>query len=122
MLNFSLILIAAMVAVGLTEMVKNFLPETVDARITTAIALLISVVISVAVCMYQGLAIEAIFMNTLVVVGLAQTSYNYVLRLLNKYMDLVTEKILEKSLENEWQMETFDDSVTEAKKNNEGTS
>lgn len=103
-MNYVTIAILSIIVVGLMEVVKNFLPENTNAKVKSGISL----VLALALPIVYGIAYKvdpfSIVANTFGVVGLTQTSYNFVLKLfkaaieklkanidLNKVVETATE-------------------------------
>ena len=86
-MNFVIIGFISVVVVGVMEVVKNFLPTTVDKKVTSAISLGLAAVLPVG----YGIVMKAdpltIVMSVIGVVGLTQTSYNFVLKLLKTLIE-----------------------------------
>ena len=86
-MNFVIIGFISVVVVGVMEVVKNFLPATVDKKVTSAISLGLAAVLPVG----YGIVMKAdpltIVMSVIGVVGLTQTSYNFVLKLLKTLIE-----------------------------------
>lgn len=88
--NVTVILIASTIVVGLVELIKVFLPENFNSKILAAISLAVSIGAGIGISFAFGLktAIE-IISNTFAVVGLVQTSYNFVLKLFRMYIEKI---------------------------------
>ena len=86
-MNFVIIGFISVVVVGVMEVVKNFLPATVDKKVTSAISLGLAALLPVG----YGIVMKAdpltIVMSVIGVVGLTQTSYNFVLKLLKTLIE-----------------------------------
>lgn len=90
--NFTVILAATIAVVGVVELLKNFLPENINGKILAVISLVLSAVAGVGMSLVLGdKAPLNVVANTAAVVGLVQTSYNFILKLfLNKIEELKT--------------------------------
>lgn len=88
--NITVILFASTIVVGLVELIKVFLPENFNSKILAAISLVISIGAGIGISFAFGLktAVE-IISNTFAVVGLVQTSYNFVWKLFHMYIEKI---------------------------------
>ena len=80
-MNYLVIGFISVVVVGVMELIKNFLPQSTDKRITSAISLGLAVLLPVGYGIVAKSGPLAIIMSAIGVVGLTQTSYNFVLKL-----------------------------------------
>lgn len=80
-MNYLIIGFISVVVVGVMELIKNFLPQNTDKRITSAISLGLAVLLPVGYGIVAKSDPLAIIMSAIGVVGLTQTSYNFVLKL-----------------------------------------
>ena len=80
-MNFVVIGFISVVVVGIMEVVKNFLPANVNAKVTSAISLGLAAVLPVGYGIVMKSDPLAIIMSAIGVVGLTQASYNFVLKL-----------------------------------------
>lgn len=87
MINIFAIIGISVVTVGLMELVKNFLPENTSAKVSSIISLALSVVAPVVYGIFAKWNVLGIVVNTVAVVGLTQTSYNFVLKLLKALIE-----------------------------------
>lgn len=87
MINIFAIIGISVVVVGLMELVKNFLPENTSAKVSSIISLALSVVAPVVYGISAKWNVLGIVVNTVAVVGLTQTSYNFVLKLLKALIE-----------------------------------
>ena len=83
----------SLIVIGLMEVVKNFLPENVNKKITTIISLVIGVVIPVGFGIVSKSGVVEIVLTTIGVVGLTQTTYNFILKLLKTLIDKIKATI-----------------------------
>jgi hypothetical protein len=83
----------SLIVIGLMEVVKNFLPENVNKKITTIISLAIGIVIPVGFGIVSKSGIIEIVLTTIGVVGLTQTTYNFILKLLKTLIDKIKATI-----------------------------
>ena len=81
------IIFISVAVVGIMELIKNYLPENISAKIQGLISLCLSIIASVGFGIYAKLPAEDVIKNTVYVVGLTQTSYNFLLKLLKKYIE-----------------------------------
>lgn len=92
-MDYVIIGFISVVVVGLMEVIKNYLPENVDKRVSSGISLSLAIVVPVA----YGIAFKIdpikIVMNTIGVVGLTQTSYNFVLKLFKAAIEKLKSKV-----------------------------
>lgn len=86
-MNFVVIGFISVVVVGIMEVVKNFLPANVNAKVTSAISLGLAVVLPVGYGIVMKSDPLTIVMSVIGVVGLTQTSYNFVLKLLKTLIE-----------------------------------
>lgn len=94
--NYTLILIATIAVVGIMELLKNFLPEDINSKILTGISLGLSIVAGVGFSFALGVTgVLSIIGNTAAVIGLVQTSYNFVLKLILQIIEKIKEEISE---------------------------
>ena len=93
-MNFTVILTAALVVVGVMELIKKFLPETVSAKVQAIISLVLSAVAGIGFSLAFGITTPLLVIeNTAVVIGLVQTSYNFVLKLLREQIKNVEANV-----------------------------
>ena len=83
----------SVVVVGLMEVIKNYLPENVDKRVSSGISLGFAVVVPVVYGIAFKIDLIKIVMNTIGVVGLTQTSYNFVLKLFKSAIEKLQSKV-----------------------------
>lgn len=92
-MDYVIIGFISVVVVGLMEVIKNYLPANVDKRVSSGISLGLAIVVPVA----YGIAFKIdpikIVMNTIGVVGLTQTSYNFVLKLFKAAIEKLKSKV-----------------------------
>ena len=86
-MNFVVIGFISVVVVGIMEVVKNFLPANVNAKVTSAISLGLAAVLPVGYGIVMKSDPFTIVMSVIGVVGLTQTSYNFVLKLLKTLIE-----------------------------------
>ena len=93
-MNFTVILTAALVVVGVMELIKKFLPETVSAKVQAIISLVLSAVAGIGFSLAFGITTPLLVIeNTAAVIGLVQTSYNFVLKLLREQIKNVETNV-----------------------------
>lgn len=93
MFNFLIICFISAVVVGLMEAIKVFLPKDFNAKITTIISLALSFIVAVGFGIIAKFSVLDIVVNTVGVLGLVQTSYNFVLKLLKKLIEKIQTSI-----------------------------
>lgn len=93
MFNFLIICFISAVVVGLMEAIKVFLPKDFNAKITTIISLALSFIVAVGFGIIAKFSVLDIVVNTVGVLGLVQTSYNFVLKLLKKLIEKIQASI-----------------------------
>lgn len=93
MFNFFVICFITLVVVGLMEAVKVFLPKDFSPKITTIISLSLSLIITIGFGIIAKFSVLDIIVNTVGVLGLVQTSYNFVLKLLKKLIEKIQASI-----------------------------
>ena len=93
MLNFLIICFISAVVVGLMEAIKVFLPKDFNAKITTIISLALSFIVAVGFGIIAKFSVLDIVVNTVGVLGLVQTSYNFILKLLKKLIEKIQASI-----------------------------
>ena len=86
-MNFVVIGFISVVVVGIMEVVKNFLPANVNAKVASAISLGLAAVLPVGYGIVMKSDPFTIVMSVIGVVGLTQTSYNFVLKLLKTLIE-----------------------------------
>lgn len=86
-MNYFVIGFISVVVVGIMEVVKNFLPANVNAKVTSAISLGLAAVLPVGYGIVMKSDPLTIVMSVIGVVGLTQTSYNFVLKLLKTLIE-----------------------------------
>ena len=103
----------SIVVIGIMEAVKKFLPENTSTKIKSAISLAISFVFGVLLSVGEGIIFKfnaiTIITITISVIGLTQTSYNFVFKFLNillEKMKLNTSKELVDKVTDETANET----------------
>jgi len=93
MFNFFVICFITLVVVGLMEAVKVFLPKDFSPKITAIISLSLSLIITIGFGIIAKFSVLDIIVNTVGVLGLVQTSYNFVLKLLKKLIEKIQTSI-----------------------------
>ena len=93
MFNFFVICFITLVVVGLMEAVKVFLPKDFNPKITAIISLSLSLIITIGFGIIAKFSVLDIIVNTVGVLGLVQTSYNFVLKLLKKLIEKIQASI-----------------------------
>lgn len=86
-MNYFVIGFISVVVVGVMEVVKNFLPANVNAKVTSAISLGLAAVLPVGYGIVMKSDPHTIVMSVIGVVGLTQTSYNFILKLLKTLIE-----------------------------------
>ena len=95
-MNYFVVGFISIVVVGIMEVVKKFLPENVNAKVTSAISLGLGILLPVGYGIVTKTAPLSIVMYAIGVVGLTQTSYNFVFKLLKTLIEKLKSSIIEK--------------------------
>ena len=95
-MNYFVIGFISLVVVGIMEVVKKFLPENVNAKVTSAISLGLGILLPVGYGIVTKTAPLSIIMYAVGVVGLTQTSYNFVFKLFKALIEKLKSSIIEK--------------------------
>ena len=106
----------SIVVIGIMEAVKKFLPENTSTKIKSVISLAISFVFGILLSVGEGIIFKfnamTIITVAISVIGLTQTSYNFVFKFLNillekmklntskELVDKVTDKTTDKTAKN----------------------
>lgn len=88
------VIIASIIAIGLVEVVKNFLPDSLDSKIKTIIGIAIELAVAVVfvILLGGGVSIFAKIAVILATVSVSQLFYEVIIRLLNKLVDFLKSK------------------------------
>lgn len=95
-MNYFVIGFISIVVVGIMEVVKKFLPENVNAKVTSAISLGLGILLPIGYGIVTKIAPLSIIMYVAGVVGLTQTSYNFVFKLLKTLIEKLKSNTIEK--------------------------
>ena len=95
-MNYIAVCFISVVVVGLMEVVKNFLPKDIDKRITSGISLGLAVLLPIGYGIVTKMGAVPIITSTVGVIGLTQTSYNFVLKLFKTQIEKLQANIIEK--------------------------
>ena len=95
-MNYFVVGFISIVVVGIMEVVKKFLPENVNAKVTSAISLGLGILLPVGYGIVTKIAPLSIIMYAVGVVGLTQTSYNFVFKLFKALIEKLKSSIIEK--------------------------
>ena len=95
-MNYFVVGFISIVVVGIMEVVKKFLPENVNAKVTSAISLGLGILLPVGYGIVTKTAPLSIIMYAVGVVGLTQTSYNFVFKLFKALIEKLKSSISEK--------------------------
>ena len=95
-MNYFVVGFISIVVVGIMEVVKKFLPENVNAKVTSAISLGLGILLPVGYGIVTKTAPLSIIIYAVGVVGLTQTSYNFVFKLLKTLIEKLKSSIIEK--------------------------
>ena len=95
-MNYFVVGFISIVVVGIMEVVKKFLPENVNAKVTSAISLGLGILLPVGYGIMTKTAPLSIIMYAVGVVGLTQTSYNFVFKLFKTLIEKLKSSIIEK--------------------------
>ena len=98
-MNYFIIGFISVVVVGIMEVVKKFLPENVNAKVVSAISLVIGILLPIGYGIATKTALLNIAMNTIGVVGLTQTSYNFVFKLFKALIEKLKSNVVKKLTE-----------------------
>lgn len=93
-MNYFVIGFISVVVVGIMEVVKKFLPENVNAKVVSAISLAIGILLPIGYGIATKTAVLNIAMNTVGVVGLTQTSYNFVFKLFTALIEKLKSNVV----------------------------
>ena len=86
-MNYFVVGFISIVVVGIMEVMKKFLPENVNAKVTSAISLGLGILLPIGYGIVTKTAPLSIIMYAVGVVGLTQTSYNFVFKLLKTLIE-----------------------------------
>lgn len=86
-MNYFVVGFISIIVVGIMEVVKKFLPENVNAKVTSAISLGLGILLPIGYGIVTKTAPLSIIMYAVGVVGLTQTSYNFVFKLLKTLIE-----------------------------------
>lgn len=92
------VLISSFVAIGLVEVIKNFLPESLNSKVKTIISLVVELIAAVVYVVAFG-AGTSVFIKIITVVATVATSqllYENVINLLKKLTELIKSKLSKK--------------------------
>ena len=95
-MNYFVVGFISIVVVGIMEVVKKFLPENVNAKVTSAISLGLGILLPIGYGIVTKTAPLSIVMYAVGVVGLTQTSYNFVFKLFKALIEKLKSSIIEK--------------------------
>ena len=95
-MNYFVVGFISIVVVGIMEVVKKFLPENVNAKVTSAISLGLGILLPVGYMIVTKTAPLSIVMYAVGVVGLTQTSYTFVCKLFKALIEKLKSSIIEK--------------------------
>ena len=86
-MNYFVVGFISIIVVGIMEVVKKFLPENVNAKVTSTISLGLGILLPIGYGIVTKTAPLSIIMYAVGVVGLTQTSYNFVFKLLKTLIE-----------------------------------
>lgn len=92
-ISYITIAFVSLVVIGLMELVKNYLPSNTSSKVSSAISLGLALAVSISFGILKGDGITSTVVNTVAVVGLTQTSYNFVLKLLKAAIEKLKSNI-----------------------------
>lgn len=95
-MNYFVVGFISIVVVGIMEVVKKFLPENVNTKVTSAISLGLGSLLPIGYGIVTKTAPLSIIMYAVGVVGLTQTSYNFVFKLLKTLIEKLKSNTIEK--------------------------
>jgi hypothetical protein len=99
MFNITLIVVASLATIGIVELIKVFLPENTSAKIKCLISLVISIGATVGFGFLLKNNFQTILLSSIVTVGLVQSSYNFILKLLKSKIEDIKVRIEEESIQ-----------------------
>lgn len=99
MFNVTLMTIASLTTVGIVELIKVFLPENTNAKVKGLISLILSVGATIGFGFLLKNDIQTIILSTVGTVGLVQSSYNFILKLLKSKIEDIKVRIEEESIQ-----------------------
>ena len=86
-MNYFVVGFISIIVVGIMEVMKKFLPENVNAKVTSAISLGLGILLPIGYGIVTKTTPLSIIMYAVGVVGLTQTSYNFVFKLLKALIE-----------------------------------
>ncbi len=92
-MNYLVIGFISIVVVGIMEIVKKFLPENVNAKVTSAISLGLGILLPIGYGIVTKTAPLSIIMYAVGVIGLTQTSYNFIFKLFKALIEKLKANI-----------------------------
>lgn len=95
MFNYTLILIASIVTIGIMELLKVYLPKDVNPKIKATISLVLSAGAAVGFGFMMKVDMNSLLMSTGATIGLVQCSYDFVLKLLLNLIETIKQRIEE---------------------------
>lgn len=98
-MNYFVVGFISIIVVGIMEVVKKFLPENVNAKVTSAISLGLGILLPVGYGIVTKTAPLSIIMYAVGVVGLTQTSYNFVFKLFKALIEKLKANVTKKLTE-----------------------
>ena len=93
-MNYFVVGFISIVVVGIMEVVKKFLPENVNAKVTSAISLGLGILLPIGYGIVTKTTPLSIIMYAVGVVGLTQTSYNFVFKLLKTLIEKLKTNVV----------------------------
>lgn len=93
-MNYFVIGFISIVVVGIMEVVKRFLPENVNAKVTSAISLGLGILLPIGYGIVTKTTPLSIVMYAVGVVGLTQTSYNFVFKLFKALIEKLKTNVV----------------------------
>lgn len=99
MFNVTLMTVASIATVGIVELIKVFLPENTSAKVKGLISLILSVGATIGFGFLLKNDIQTIILSTVGTVGLVQSSYNFILKLLKSKIEDIKVRIEEESIQ-----------------------
>lgn len=99
MFNITLIIAASLTTIGIIELIKVFLPENTSAKVKGLISLVISIGATIGFGFLLKNSFQTILLSSIVTVGLVQSSYNFILKLLKSKIEDIKVRIEEESIQ-----------------------
>lgn len=99
MFSITLIVVASLATIGIVELIKVFLPENTSAKVKSLISLALSIGATIGFGFLFKNSPQAIISSTIITIGLVQSSYNFILKLLKSKIEDIKIKIEEELIQ-----------------------